>query len=75
MDLIAPARAGQKGALHPIALANAFHQILQIQLAKLRGRGMEDTPFFKMLARQASYREVCALWGCVSCKLTSQPVC
>ena len=58
LDLLAPARAGQKGALHPVAIASSFSNLLQLGLAKLRGRDFSDTPMFRLIAGQGSYLQV-----------------
>ena len=49
---------GIKGQLHPLAMAFKFHALLQLCLAKLRGQGFKQTPFYELMAGGLPYTKV-----------------
>ena len=51
-------RIGVKGPLHPLAVAFKFHALLQLCLAKLRGQGFKQTPFYELMAGGLPYTKV-----------------
>ena len=51
-------RIGIKGQLHPLSLAFKFHSIVQLCLAKLRGGGFKQTPFYELMAGGLPYTKV-----------------